>query len=217
MHKQTIILIVILALVSGVLIFLAITNQDILKNNQSKVVPSVAPVKKTTKVFFNPANIDLSASTASPTSSVSIMVDTGGEQIAGVQAEMQYDPKAITDVKLIPAAGSTDFFGPNSTILQNDIVSTTGRISFAIGISPTEDGKSGVGKIATVTFKKAVGAPATSMITFIDKTLASQLNVNESVLKETTPLTITISNFQPTQARPVVSPSTFIQTTTPTQ
>jgi hypothetical protein len=216
MHKQTIILIVVLALVTGVLIFLAVTNQNILKTNNTGTVPTTASVQKTAKVFFNPASVDLSAATATPTSSVDIFVDSGGEPISGVQAEMQYDPKAITNVKIIPAADLTGFFGAGSTIPFNEVNQTTGRISYAIGISPTENGKTGVGKIGTMTFQKTPGTTLVATgVNFLDKTLVTKLNVNESLLKETTPLTITLSKGT-TQTVPLSSPTTFIQVS-PTQ
>lgn len=217
MHKQTIILIVVLALVTGILIFLAISNQNLLKTNLSNTnIPTGIVVQKTAKVFFSPENIDLSSAVASPTSSVDIMVDSGGQPIAGVQAEMQYDPKAISNVKIIPAADPTGFFGSNATILFNDVNAQTGRVSYVIAISPSENGKNGIGKIGTITFTKTPGAltPSTA-INFLDKTLVTRLNVNDSVLKEATPLNITLSKTttipnRPIQTAPLISPATSV-------
>ncbi len=213
MHKQTIILIVILAVVTGVLVFLAVTNQNVLKKNQSKVVPTAKVVEKTTKVFFNPTSVSVSSAPIS----TDIMIDTGGSKIAGVQAELQYDPKAITNVKVNPASDTTGFFGPSATVLFNDVIQASGRISYVIAISPGESGKSGVGKIGTITFTKSPTATSSSTtINFLDKTLVSVLDANDSALKETVPLQITFSNAAPVRTVPLTSPAVTVPVS-PTQ
>jgi hypothetical protein len=202
MHKQTIILIAVLAVVTMILIYLAVINQNILKTNTTKAVPTQAPVQKTAKVYFNPSTISATTGTIE---SADIMVSSD-TPVAGVQAEMQYDPKAITNVKITPDVDSTAFFGSDSTILFNDVTATTGRISYAIAISANGTGKSGSGKIGTITFTKALGATTSTQIKFLDKTLVSQLNVTESVLKDTMPLTITFSNINAQPPVRAVSP-----------
>ncbi|HVT00964.1 MAG TPA: hypothetical protein VHE53_01880 [Patescibacteria group bacterium] len=220
MPKKTTILIVILALVTGVLLFLAISEGQKQNNQTTQVAPTVKPVEKTSKVFFSPQNIDLSTNTASTTPSVDLMVDSGGSDIAGVQAELQYDPKEITNVKVLPASDATGFFGAGANVLFSDIDPTTGRISFAIAISPNQKGIKGVGKIATVTFSKAFGATTpTTTINFLDKTLVTQLGQTQSVLKEASPLNITLSSAQPVVTQAVILPQTNTApaTTSPTQ
>lgn len=213
MPKKTTILILILALITGILLFLAVTENKEAPTGPTTVVPTKKPVEKTAKVFFNPQNLDLS-SAASPSSSVDIMIDTGKSEVAGVQVELQYDPKALANVSLIPAADQTGFFGPTSVILFNDTVSATGRISYAIAISPQTNARRGVGKIATLTFAKAFNAPAATIVSFLDKTLVTILGENESVLKESLPLNITLTSQ--TSTAPFV-PTTVFPTSTPAQ
>ncbi len=193
MPKKTTILIFILALVTGVLLFLAVSEGKKSQAPQTTATPTKKPVTKTARVFFSPQNIDLTTGTATPTSTVDLMIDTGGQEIAGVQIEAQYDPKAIVNLKLNPAIDRTGFFGPNAAVLFNDVNSTTGRISYAVAILPQEKTIAGVGRIASVSFSKAFSAQGTTMVNFLDKTIVTILGENESVLKESMPLNIILS------------------------
>ena len=205
MPKKTTILILILAVVTGILLFLAVSNQKQSAPLLSKPTPTKKVVTKTAKVFFNPQTIDLTSGTASPTSSVDIMIDTGSSEIAGAQIELKYDPKSLVSLKLSPANETTSFFGPNAAILFNEVNQTTGRVSFAIAITPQAKTKKGVGKIATLTFSKAFSAQGATTISFLDKTIVTILGENDSVLKESTPLNVVLS----TQSNaPFVPPST---------
>ena len=194
MPKKTTILILILTAVTGVLLFLAVSEGRKPQAPKATITPTKKQVQKTARVFFSPQNIDLSSATGSAVSTVDILVDTGGSQIAGVQVEAQYDPKSLTNLSLIPAADSQGFFGNQANILFNEIIPATGRISFAIGISPNQSPKNGVGKIATLNFQRNFNATSSATsINFLDKTIVTILGENESVLKESLPLNITLS------------------------
>ena len=212
MPKKTTLLIVVLAIVTAVLLFLAI-NQSGKQNTPPQVstTPTETPVVKSAKVFFNPTNVDLSAGSSATPTSVDIVVDSGGQDIAGVQAELEFDPQAITNVKLVPAADATGFFGTGANVLFNDVNPTTGRISYAIAIGPNQAGKKGVGRVATLTFQKGFGTSSSTTVNFLDKTLVTQLDQSQSVLKDTAPLNITLTST--TNVVPQIS--TFQQTNTP--
>lgn len=205
MPKKTTILILILAIVTGILLFLAISETKKPSTPSTTVAPTKKPVAKTAKVFFNPQNLDLSAGAASPTSSVDIMIDTGGSDVAGVQTELQFDPRALVSVRLTPAVDSASFFGQTSVILFNDVNQATGRVSYAIAISPGTNAKKGIGKIATLTFQKAFNSPSATQVAFLDKTLVTILGENESVLKESMPLNITLSAQTTSPFVPVIT------------
>lgn len=194
MPRKTTILILILTTVTGILLFLAVSEGKKPQPPQTTVAPTKKQVQKTAKVFFSPQNIDLSSGTAFPTSTVDVLIDTGNQEIVGVQVEAQYDPKSLTSLKLNPALDQVSFFGPNAVVLFNDINETTGRISYAVAIPPQEQTKKGVGKIATVSFSKAFSAQGITTISFLDKTIVTILGENESVLKESLPLNIILSS-----------------------
>lgn len=211
MPRKTTILIIILAAVTGVLLFLAISSERQRPSTpQTTIAPTKKPVAKTAKVFFNPSNLDLSAGSASPASTVEIMLGTGASDVAGVQTELQFDPKALVNVRLTPAVDSASFFGATSVVLFNDVNQTTGRISYAIAINAGGNARKGIGKIATLTFQKAFNSPSVTTVAFLDKTLVTILGENESVLKETMPLNITLS-------AQTTSPFVPVTTTIPSQ
>lgn len=206
MAKKTTLLIIILAAVTAVLLYLAITNENQISapKTAEKTLPVKKPAAKTAKLFFNPQNLDLSSGAASPTSTVDIIVDSGGTDISGVQAELSFDPKAITNVRLTPSLAD-GFFGASANILINEVDSETGRVSFAVAIPPNTAGKAGIGKIATLSFQKAFNAPPTTTVTFLDKTLVTKLGENESVLKETLPLNLVLSQATTSPYNPPVT------------
>ena len=206
MPRKTTILILILATVTGILLFLAVSEGKKPQAPKATITPTKTQVQKTARIFFSPQNIDLSSATGSAVSTVDILVDTGGSQIAGVQIEAQYDPKSLTRLGLIPAADSQGFFGNQANILFNEIIPATGRISFAIAISPDQSPKNGVGKIATLNFQRNFYATSSATtINFLDKTLVTILGENESVLKEALPLNITLSS--PITQPPYIPPT----------
>ena len=206
MPTRTAILIAVLALVTGILVYLAVTSQSARRAPTTQnIVSTEKPVEKTAQVFFNPQNVDLSSSVASA-STVDVMVDSGGAAISGVQVELQYDPKALASVSITPAVDVASFFGTSSTVLFNEVKKDTGRISYAIAIGQGQAAKSGIGKIGMLTFQKAYGAPGTTIVTFLDKTLVTVLGANQSALKSTMPLNIVLSQT-PSGTIPSVIPS----------
>jgi hypothetical protein len=207
MPTRTAILIAVLALVTGILVYLAVISQSARRAPTTQnLIPTEKPVEKTAQVFFNPQNVDLSSGSATPASSVDVMVDSGGQEIAGVQIELQYDPKALTAVRVTPDATVTSFFGTGATVLFNETKVDTGRISYAIAVSPGQNSKKGVGRLAMFSFQKAFGAPATTIVTFLDKTLVTVLGANQSALKSTAPLSIVLSQT-PNVFAPSIIPS----------
>lgn len=192
MPKKTITLVVILALIAGALLFLALRPAGKQQITQ-KIIPTRKIVQKTATVFFNPQNIDLSSGTATPTSSVDIFVDTGNNEISGVQLEMQYDPKALRNVALTQSTDVNAFFGPNNQPLFREVNPETGRISFAIAIQPTQPTKKGVGKLATLSFSKVFNAKGTTTVNFLEKTVVTVLGADQSALKDSIPLSVTLS------------------------
>lgn len=205
MPRKTTILILILATVTGILLFLAVSEGKNLQAPKTSITPK-KQVQKTARVFFSPQNIDLSSASGSAVSTVDILVDTGGSQVAGVQVEAQYDPKSLTSLSLIPAAHSQGFFGSQANILFNEIIPATGRISFAIAVSPDQSPKNGVGRIATLSFQRNFNATSSATtINFLNKTIVTILGENESILKESVPLNVTLSSQTTT---PFVPPAT---------
>ncbi|OIP57640.1 MAG: hypothetical protein COX79_04030 [Candidatus Levybacteria bacterium CG_4_10_14_0_2_um_filter_36_16] len=191
MPKKTTLLIIILAITTTVLVILAITSDQSIKPVVQKpsIAPTIAAVVKSTTLSFAPALIDASGSTPV---SVDILADTSNDEISGIQVELTYDPKVITNVK-IAAPLDASFFGLGKVLLS-EVDPTLGRVSYFFFTNSNQKGIKGAGKIATVTFQKATTAllPAQTFISFVNKTMVTKFGVSESVLKQTTPLEITL-------------------------
>lgn len=206
MPRKTLFLIIALAVTSVFLIFLAVSSEKtLIKKELTKLNPvQQKKAAKTTSLYFDPAT--LSVTNASP-SSVSVSFDTGNQEIAGIQVELSYDPKQITNVATSTPPDS--IFGSNATVLFNEVNQVTGRISYAVAISSAQKQVIGKGKVLNISFQKAYTSNlAKTEIKFIDKTMVSKIGEDESVLKGTTPLNITILNntFVPS-AQTSISPS----------
>ncbi len=195
MPKKTTILIVILALITGILIVLAVRSdqtQQIVNNLTTKPTATIEPVKPYATLSFLPENLDVSL--VSPIQSVDIVIDSDNKPIAGVQVELSYNPKLFANVS-VSQPKQNPFFGANPTILINSVDVSQGRISYAVGISPDGSEKSGKGSIATLNFtaNKLAGV-RTGQFSFLPKSAVTTLSTSGSILKTSIPLQVILSN-----------------------
>jgi hypothetical protein len=193
MPKKTTILIVILAIITGVLIYLAVRADRIQlpdENREAQTPPS--PVQVTPFATLSFPTLILDASKSQTTQKVDILIDTKGKPVSGTQIELSYDPKVLTNVSLTPPA-QNPFFGTNPVLLINSVDKTQGRISYAIGISTSDDEKTGQGSVVTLSFtvNKFAGVPVTQ-ISFLQKSAITTLASQNSVLASSSPLQIIV-------------------------
>ncbi len=190
MPKKTTILIVILAIITGVLIFLAIRSdqgQNLLGNDQQDVTPTQTQPFASIS-FMQP---ELDATSGTTTHTVDVILDTYGKPVAGVQLELTYDPTVLTNVKVETPQES--LFGPTSSVLISSVDPTQGRISYAVGISASDTEKVGRGAVATITFtvNRQAGITTTNLA-FLPKSAVTTFSTQGSVLSSTDPLQIQI-------------------------
>ena len=117
-----------------------------------------------------------------PIYSLPLTIDTGANKVTAVQIELLYDPEVLTHVTISPGR----FFTHPLTLL-NEMNSTTGRISQAVGINFQSEAVRGQGVVATINFQSKVTDPTTTTIAFLSKTLVTATGVSKSVLKSTIP------------------------------
>ncbi len=210
MPKKTIALIVILALATIGLVYLALKSSD---NPQSQTAtPSpTQPVVKTAKLYFEPNSVSASTSSRTPAQAI-VMIDSGGSEISGAQVELQYDPSMLTNVEFIPASSSAFFNYPaQASILTNTVNQTEGMVSFVISIAPNTSPLKGAGVLGTLKFIPVATTPTSlSQIVFTPDSAVTSLTSQESILKEATPLQISIQRAQQTTPR-TSSPSATTQ------
>ncbi|HSW96628.1 MAG TPA: cohesin domain-containing protein [Candidatus Saccharimonadales bacterium] len=178
MSKRTIVLIILLVIVSGALLYTAAYQGQ--KQTGQMAQPMVTPVINAHTI------ISLSPSTTA-TNSVDVTINTMGDNVTAVQAEMIYDPAKIRNVKVTQGA----FFN-TPIVLFNQLDQKTGRVSYAIGIQPMDQPKKGAGTVATISYDLIPGAKGPIMIKFLPKTKVTAEGIAQSVLKTANSITINL-------------------------
>lgn len=192
MPKKTTILIIILAIITGILIFVAVrTDQSQEKKVTSVASPTPVIIKPYAMLSFSTKFLDASKGIASQ--KVDIILDTNGKSVAGAQVELTYDPKVLTNVSLTPLVPG-QLFGTNPIVLINNVDPSQGRISYAITISPNDTEKIGKASIGLLSFtvNRFANTPATN-ITFLPKSAVTTQKTKFSVLESTTPIQIQVA------------------------
>ena len=188
MSKRTLLLIFALFVITSVLLVVALYKPM----PQPLVPQTITPVQKQpdaqTTLSFSEPSFTIS-STSARTYSVPINISTGENKVTAVQLELQYDPKLLTNVEVVPGP-----FFTNPIPLLEQIDQTTGRISYAFGISPSDEGISGTGIVATLTFRASASSQQTGIV-FLPKTLVTAEGVSQSVLKESIDARIDLKIF----------------------
>lgn len=182
MSKRTLALIIFLIIITGILIYIAVSPKETsvpTPPSVIKVAPKV-PAETTINISPNPLN------TSSMSGSLEINIDTKQNKVTAVQLEMSFDPKVLTKIEVKPGT-----FFSNPLILIKDIDYKNGRISYALGISPAANPLSGKGVIAEIDFSANNATTAgQTQINLLPKTLVTASGVTASVLKQTTGTTI---------------------------
>ncbi|MEK7573176.1 MAG: cohesin domain-containing protein [Patescibacteria group bacterium] len=198
MSKRTIILIIALLIVTVGLLAIALA-------------PKKSNVPKDTDVASRPApsyahttmKINTPAKSASGVSSAIVSIDSGGDNISGVQLELSFDKTKLQIVDVVPGA-----FFPAPTELINKIDNVNGTVSYALIAGIGKAGAKGAGEVATITFREIGKAGEIAAINFEPKSLVTSSETDQSVLKTATSTTFTISSSQTTNsAPPVLSPA----------
>lgn len=213
--RKTTILIIILAVVTSLLVFLAVRSEQSSPEReepQQVLEQENKELAKTATIYFEPQSVSVlgpQVGTGSATT-VDIMVNTGGTPITGLQIELSYDPKLLENVAVTPplSIDTTSLFKSQYNTLFNEVDENLGRISYAIAIPQSSAPINGVGKIGTISFMRASGANTTSsQISFLDKTTVTIEDPTANILKSTTPLTIIVPNIQTSPAaQPITTP-----------
>ncbi len=196
MPRRTVILIIILTILTGVLVFLAVQNEqrkvqapDMTVGTES---PTQQPVSKTATVSFDPMSVQAVASTRSA-STVDVILDSKEHTIDSIQLEFVYDPAILSNVTVV--APESNFFGDQGsyTVFPLSDDPQRGRASYAVGISPEREARQGIGVVAQISFSVNPQSTASATeIQVLDRSMANEPNSHQSVLAPVEPLTITI-------------------------
>lgn len=181
MSKRTIGLIVALFVITVILLLVALSgNKSVAPSNPTSMLPSPTPFAQSL-LTFSPAT--LTASTAGQ-QTASISLNTNANDVTGVQLELSYDPKAISNVTI---DNGTMF--PNPLVLRKKIDPQAGTITYVYAITPAQQSHKGIGTVAVITFTpnvQAVGTTGTkltqTMIKLLPKSEISARGIEKSVM-----------------------------------
>jgi hypothetical protein len=150
---------------------------------------------------------------------VNVYIDTKGVAVSGIDLIINYDPTFLSLVSM--NAGSNNFFqvsgvsGSPDVLGQPDI-STAGMAKMSIGIGPTNQGKSGVGSIATLTFTGHTKTGQTTITIGSDTFIGAITNSETNALSIINPASVTINQTSTTPTIPIPTP-TVSPTNSPNQ
>lgn len=204
--KRTAALIVFLIILASILLIYAINTQPDEKKTSNIIISPTATLPSPnfiadTKLFISPESIEL---TATESVKLNINIDTGQNQVTGVQLEIAYPQDQITAEAIMPGS-----FLNNSTVLYKNIDAIAGRITYALALPPSESPVNGNGNVAVLTIKKNpknLNNGESAMIRILDKSLVTSLGIEGSVLKEygytTVNFPVTVFPLQNTTSTP---------------
>lgn len=196
MSKQTLTLIIVLGLITAALLYGATQPTNKPSNNQIATPTQVQTAQST--LALTPSSLILS----SPSGSLDVVLDTYTNNVTAVQIELLYDPKSLSNVDI-----EVGPFLTNGITLLKNIDEANGRVSFALGITPTASAVKGKGIVATITFQSLLLPNAKTEIMFLPKTLVTAEGVTTSVLKSSSGATIMMTTTTSTSPSPAQSVS----------
>jgi hypothetical protein len=206
MSKKTLALILSLLAVTVILLVIALSPTAITRHpflNVSRPTPTPNMAFSTLSFSPNPVTLD-----ASGAGEVDVILDTQTNEVSGVQLEMQYDSKALTNVSIT----SGPFFPDSISLFPKPVDASTGRIHYLLGMSYAGGSKPihGSGVVAHIFFHRNPAAPASSTSTTIrtlDETKLTQLRVKDSVLKTKENVTILLTKSATAPATTTLTPA----------
>ena len=162
-----------LVILTAVLLIISITSRN------SSSLPSISRESQTNTAYTNLSiSEELRASTILGKYETDVNIDSGKNQITGVQLEISYDPKVLTNVDIVPGS-----FFPTAVIIGKEIDPVKGTILYTLGTAQGTDAVSSKGSLAVISFNK-IGDTETS-IEFLPETLVTDHRYDQSVLNET--------------------------------
>ncbi len=153
----------------------------------SEIEPSPTVPAHTT-VNLQPNPVIFSSSSAS----VDVMIDTDDNEVTGAQFEIVYDPEVLN----VSTIRQGTFF-ENALILINRIEREEGRITYALGLTPTgmQNPSTGTGTVATVVFTRRSTAPRTGTTELkMENVMIAAKDIGPSVLKQATGTIVNLSS-----------------------
>lgn len=188
-----------LALISGlvivtVVLFIVALNANQKKTSTQNTTTQAAPTAAVPAHSVLTTNPNPAVVPPGGQGQVAVNIDTSDNDVTAVQLEIGYDPNIIGNVKVTPGA-----LFANPVILLNKDNPTTGRYTYALGITPNSKVLKGQGVIANVTFTTKAGTLGKStQLGLLPSSLVTARGVAKSVLKSATGAVVSVNTVTPT-------------------
>jgi len=154
--------------------------------------PTLNPAFTPTPVILQPADTTLSISPSTSTRTIdeqfniSVNINTGINEVVGVELYMSFNPSIITVVDIVPGGF---LLNPVTTVKQ--VNNTTGKISYVLHIPPSQAAQKGTGSLAVITFRAL--NTGTANITFDTTSIVGAINTGaRNALKSTLGGSVTV-------------------------
>lgn len=185
----------------GVIVFLILAVLSLLiglsssfftnPSNTISLKPTPTSVAQS-QLSFSPASVTL---TDTKQATVDVMLDTGGNNVTGVQLELRYDPEVISGMTISPGPFLTHGTNQPENLI-NKIDTKNGRATYALVLPLSQSAVNGKGVVATIAFEQKNLLPKSAMptttIQLIKTSLVTAEGIRKSVLKSITNATVTL-------------------------
>lgn len=210
MPARTTFFIIILTLIATGLVIYSLLAESRKTPTVIVTTPSPTPleqnVTKDATLSFNPPLLTMKAASSSATTE--IVLDGTTHPVTGVQIELSYDPKIITNLQ-IASSSSSLWSTPDVNVLVKDVDPTLGRATYIAGINPSANPISGVGSVISLSFRVNYALLQNGTeIKILDRSVVTQQDSKESILGEVGNLII-----KPLVNTTIPSPTTSIKVT----
>ncbi len=197
MPRRTLALISGLVAVTVVLFIVAIRSNQQQQQQVPQITQQPVPTSPAHSVLsLSPTTVNVAPGEAG---SADVIISTSDNQVTAVQLELSYDPKAISNVKVV---SGPLFSNPIVLINKNNV--NTGQLTYAFGITPSGNPVNGIGPVATISFvAKNVPPDTKTQLTLLPTTLVTARGVKDTVLKSSSGAVVVIGEQAPFVTNPV--------------
>lgn len=128
--NKTWVLIIVLIILTGILIAISIYSKEIETNSKVKITP-MENIEKEVAFTILEISDEPRISSISGRYEVDVIINTNENQVTQTQIELSYDPKQLRIYDIKPGT-----FISNPVIVQKNIDSENGRLSYWLGVKP---------------------------------------------------------------------------------
>jgi hypothetical protein len=203
MPRKTTVLILILAVVTAVLVYLAVGQQKEKSQSTPSLPRQTSPttrVEKTAVLSFSPESVLINKGGKTVVS----VVLSSANPVSGVQIELLFDPKAISKIEFSTPSANPVFRQEESIVLFEDVDYQSGRLSYAVAVKPgvAQPVAKNQPVVDLVLTSNPVFDKESTQIMLLEKSMVTTIGTRESILGQMRPLTINFSQTNGTSSLP---------------